>query len=246
MVSAIIYRSKREITVDTDRYISYSKSMTIIRIIGDLHGLFESYQRITKGCDHSIQVGDFGFGFNTEWDRKVIQWQHNNPNHRFIRGNHDNPEVCQQSPNCITDASVEEGVFFLGGAWSIDWNYRTPGIDWWFDEELNDQQLTEAIETYIDLKPQVVVSHDFPTQVSYDMFVSRGRAFGPNMIKTRTGEALQEMFEAHQPIYWFGGHWHNTLAQKINGTQFQCLNELDWADFNTDTKEVTYVSTRND
>jgi hypothetical protein len=76
-----------------------------------------------------------------------------------------------------------------------------------------------------------MITHDCPTSVALEMFLSKGLGFGDNkQIKTRTGEALQAMFEIHQPELWVFGHWHNTLKQEINGTIFQCLGELDFID----------------
>jgi len=48
--------------------------------------------------------------------------------------------------------------------------------------------------------------------------------------KTRTGQALQSMWEYHQPEMWFFGHWHETRDLTLNGTKFQCLGEMDYVD----------------
>ncbi len=65
-----------------------------MHFIGDVHGYVKTYlkyiNRRIKGP--SIQVGDMGMGFvkfPDSWDDQ----------HTFIRGNHDDPEVCQAHPN---------------------------------------------------------------------------------------------------------------------------------------------------
>jgi hypothetical protein len=131
---------------------------------------------------------------------------------------------------CIADGSVENDMMFIGGAWSIDHAWRVEGIDWWRDEELSIQELNDLIEVYGDLKPKVMVTHDAPTNATYEMFVSKGLALGDKQINTRTGDAFQTMFEIHQPELWVFGHWHVTKSQVINGTKFQCLAELDYID----------------
>jgi hypothetical protein len=65
------------------------------------------------------------------------------------------------------------------------------------------------------------------------MFVQTGLAIGgPNAkkINTRTGQALQAMFDAHQPDEWYFGHWHHTMQYKYGRTMFQCIGELDYTD----------------
>ena len=203
------------------------------RIIGDIHGKFYDYQLLTEAQEHSIQVGDFGFGFNDYWDDRAVDWHGANPGHRFIRGNHDNPAQCKKSSGFIQDGFVENDVMFIGGAWSIDWGYRTEGVDWWRDEECTMEQFYHIISVYEQVKPRIMITHDAPLSVTEQMFIKTGRAMGGSnarSIKTLTGSALQMMFEIHQPDEWYFGHWHHTVKETIEGTQFQCIGECDFVD----------------
>jgi len=214
----------------------------LTRIIGDIHGKFYDYEvhclkmGVRHNTDHvperSIQVGDFGIGFYSDyWHSEVGHWQNDSPTHRFIRGNHDDPEKCKTMPGYIEDGTVEGDVMFVGGAWSIDHAWRTPGVSWWADEELSVLEFERIISKYEQVKPRVMITHDCPTSVAWEIFLSKGLGLaGAPQIKTRTGEALQAMFELHQPELWVFGHWHNTRKQVINGTTFQCLGELDYID----------------
>jgi Icc-related predicted phosphoesterase len=215
--------------------------MALTRIVGDIHGKiydYRSYTLVTEirgkhivGPERSIQVGDFGIGFFSPfWHEKEIEWQKENPQHRFIRGNHDDPEMCKNMPGYIEDGTVEGDVMFVGGAWSIDFAWRTPMVDWWPGEELSVEELDKLITKFGQTKPRIMITHDCPTQIAWDMFVSRGNSFGTQHIKTRTGEALQAMWEIHQPEHWIFGHWHNTRDLTLHGTKFQCLGELDFID----------------
>lgn len=216
--------------------------MAITRIIGDIHGKTYDYQMhcLKQGIRHSsepvpqrsIQVGDFGIGFaGAYWHEAINDWMKDNPSHRFIRGNHDDPELCKTMSGYIEDGYCENDVMFVGGAWSIDFAYRTPMVDWWPGEEISAQRLEEIIEQYVQLKPRVMITHDCPTSIAWEMFISRGDSLGgAKQIKTRTGEALQAMWEIHQPEHWIFGHWHNTRDLTLNGTRFQCLGELDFID----------------
>lgn len=218
--------------------------MTMTRIVGDIHGKFNDYSFFSLGVgrtyhrgdtpppEHSIQIGDFGIGFySSYWHESVNEWMKVNPNHRFIRGNHDDPDMVKTMNNYIPDGTVEGDKMFIGGAWSIDHNMRTPGKDWWFDEELTIEELNNLIDIYEKVKPRYMFTHDCPTAIAWEMFISKGLSLGGStQIKTRTGEALQAMFEIHKPEKWFFGHWHQTRNQNILGTEFQCLGELDYVD----------------
>lgn len=205
------------------------------RIIGDIHGKFNDYSTSTLlDCDRSIQVGDFGIGFAGDyWHDKVAEFQIDNPGHRFIRGNHDNPTKCKTMPGYINDGIIENDVMFIGGAWSIDQAWRTEGVDWWADEELSIMELNRLIDVYDAVRPRVMITHDAPTDVTYQMFVQSGLAIGGHnakKINTRTGQALQTMFDIHQPDSWYFGHWHVTMQSLFGRTMFHCLGELDYVD----------------
>lgn len=206
----------------------------LTRLIGDIHGNFYDYQLLTQPIEHnSIQVGDFGIGFGQGdyWNEKVNDHQRSGQ-HRFIRGNHDSPELCRtEMVGWIPDGTVENDVMFIGGAWSIDHQWRTDGIDWWRDEECSYSQLNQFIDTYAIMRPRVVISHDCPTLTAYNMFVKHGQSIGGKSLHlTRTGEAFQTMFETHQPEEWYFGHWHQTKTFTMEGTKFQCLGIDDFVD----------------
>ena len=62
-------------------------------------------------------------------------------------------------------------------------------------------------------------SHDCPQAVMEQLFGYKE--------KSRTRQALQQMFELHQPEYWFFGHHHFSVNTVINNTNFMCLKELE-------------------
>ena len=197
---------------------------TLMRFIGDVHALWEGYLPLTEGVD-SVQVGDFGAGF-----REIPAL---NSRARFIRGNHDNPEVCRNHPNWIKDGTVENGIMYIGGAYSIDRAYRKEGVSWWPDEEIAYGDWDAIIDTVQAAKPRIIVTHDCPESIIPVLFP---RAFP---IKSRTQQALDVVFALHKPVLFIFGHWHYDRDKIINGTRFICLNELHYIDVDLQTLTVT-------
>lgn len=192
-----------------------------IRLIGDIHGDFEAYKELTRGSEFSVQVGDFGIGFaGPYWHDRTNKF-HSDGNHKFIRGNHDNPEKCKEMIGWISDGTIDEnGIFYIGGAASIDRSIRTQDVDWWPEEELSIVELNKMIDLYEASTPDIVISHTFPYGILREMFVGESKI----LLKSRTELALQTMFEIHQPSHWIGGHWHMSRVANIMGTEFRCLN----------------------
>lgn len=206
-------------------------------VIGDVHGKFEAYLRIVKYADgETFQLGDMGVGFGTPLPFLPSK-------DTFIRGNHDNPAACQAHPNYAGEYGrlADMDMFYMGGAFSIDGEMRQRMMKtgsrriWWPDEELGQNRLDDAISLYKQVEPNLVITHDCPTQITKTMLgpmaISaefRKKQFGDNRpdFGSRTGEALQKMFEYNPPSLWVFGHYHMKWDQVVNGTRFVCLPEL--------------------
>lgn len=189
----------------------------MIRFIGDIHADFDAYAEMIK-CDHrTIQVGDFGIGFGKEPPQMSEK-------DSFIRGNHDNPEMCRAHPNYIGDIVVEGEMFFMSGAFSIDRDNRTIGRDWWDNEQLSYPSLMTAIDIYEQVKPRIVVTHDCPETVARVIFKNREAP------PSATARALDTMFQIHKPDIHVFGHWHTNVRQVILGTRFFCVANADALD----------------
>lgn len=201
------------------------------RLIGDIHGKFRSYLSILPAAGPSIQIGDYGFGFDHRWDEGAQEWQIHNRQHRFIRGNHDSLQVCKRMDGFIQDGMIENDAMFIGGAWSIDRDDRVEGHSWWADEELSYQQLDNLIDVVEMVHPRIMITHDCPETVAREMFI---KPRGWTQYKTRTGAAFEEMFQRWKPECWVFGHWHHNMDVILDGTRFVCLNELAYMDIDLD------------
>ena len=223
--------------------------------IGDVHGRIKQYRSIIRGLPEgssSLQLGDMGIGFKGVHLYPVgclLKGKH-----LWIRGNHDSPAACRAHPLYRGDYGYDESekLFWLGGAWSIDQKWRLENVNWWRDEELSWHDLGAARELYVSSKPQIVATHEAPTEAARLMLTrycgaifESGHEFcatdegvrekGPdylafkkevNFQNTRTSQALQKMLEEWAPRFWCFGHYHVTKAFKIGETEFQCLGEL--------------------
>jgi predicted phosphodiesterase len=185
-------------------------------VIGDVHGKINDYWKLVnfrKGC--SIQVGDFGFKKQHDWFLKNIDYTQNQINF----GNHDDYSFLYE-PHSLSNWSYayESKVMTVRGACSIDKAYRTENLDWWANEELNYEEMQNAIDFYNFNKPKIMITHDCPDYVRRYLFGVRDKSI--------TSNGLQVMFENHQPDIWIFGHHHRSKNEVINGTRFICLAEL--------------------
>lgn len=215
----------------------------MIRFIGDVHGQFERYEKVIAGAPKSIQIGDMGIGFRPVGGASDGGFSATPPHesmargeHRYIRGNNDNPGVCREDRHWIPDGRFEDEIMFVGGALSIDRQLRTEGYNWWPDEELSLAELRRLVGLYIQCKPRVMVTHDCPDEVAR-IVLSRVPAMAPGRkdFPSRTRYAFQEMWSAHPPKLWIFGHYHWSFDQVLHGgriaeTRFIGLAELEYRD----------------
>lgn len=200
------------------------------KFIGDVHGKFNQYKKLIRENRDTIQVGDLGIGFrrwphgeftqNPPYDEMVAA------NARFIRGNHDNPSICRNNTQWIKDGTVEGDCMFVGGAFSIDWQYRYNEFSWWEDEQCSEEQFMEFFKLYQETKPRVMVTHDCPHEVI--KYIPSSAKF--DIPPSYTGKMLTHFWQTHRPEIWVFGHHHHSLDINLLGTRFVCLDELEMKD----------------
>ena len=114
---------------------------------------------------------------------------------------------------------------FIGGAHSIDWQYRIKGFSWWEDEELSQPRMLEIMDTYMKVKPDVMVTHDAPIVVIKEMHSHH------MFDNSRTQQFFQALWNEHKPKLWIFGHHHKSFRTYISDTEFVCLDELEIKEF---------------
>lgn len=241
-----------------------------INFIGDVHGKFLQLEKQLKAhedndLDHVI-LGDLGIGFSESRD----QFYHHDIEMKyrtsFIHGNHDDPDKCKSFVSYIPNGHrqvTSDGtrILYLGGASSIDRHYRKSGVDWWYNEQMSKDTMSNLFSKSIDFKPHVIVSHTFPSKACEQLFnvgspnkhwisdavwgdekTMKGMGCVPGIIP-RTELYFQEIYEKHKPEVWIGGHWHMSRDLIIHDTRFICLNELE--ELTIDMSEIYENSKEN-
>ena len=191
-------------------------------ILGDVHGKYKRMHEIIREKDrheYIVQIGDLGFEYST--------LDNVDPNKfKIVAGNHDCYDKIINIPHYLGDYGHTSlnGIdfFFYRGAYSVDRIYRTVGIDWWEQEQLNIEGFMRARELYRDTKPDIVLTHDCPQAIAMQMLKP-----GDRMFENNTTWALQELLNIHQPKMWFFGHWHHSRQIQYGDTKFVCLDELE-------------------
>ena len=171
--------------------------------------------------DCSLQVGDMGIFF----EKNLAEVKDLGPNHKWFRGNHDNPSLCKLHPQYLGDYGYRSkpDLFWTAGGWSIDKDWRTPGLDWWPEEELAYTELLQAVELFKDSKPRIMVSHECPASAKWHLIsLFPGKEVPPS----RTATALEAMLQVHKPEYWVFGHWHQKKVFEHEDVTFICLGEF--------------------
>ena len=193
-----------------------------ITIIGDVHGKYDHYHKIVRQTErhpYTVQLGDFGFKYDT---LKNVD----HTKHVIIGGNHDNYDSCGNYPHFLSDYGYMvnfNGIdfFYYRGAYSIDKEYRTVGIDWWANEEVKIDAFMKARELYSSIKPDIMITHDCP-EFMVPQYIGPKRIY-----QNITNWALSELYNIHQPKLWIHGHYHLSKTTFYGDTKFVCLDELE-------------------
>lgn len=208
----------------------------MLYITGDIHGEVGRLERMAKeyaltARDTLIIAGDFGciFGLRRLEDAKLDVLEKLPYRILFVDGNHENfprifsyPEemwnggrVHRIRPNILHLMRGQvyelEGktIFTMGGGYSLDKGFRTPGKSWWPEELPSEEEYAEAWENlhrHGD-RVDIMISHAAPAE-TMEMLLQTG------VFHTRVPEEMRLNFfleEVRQKVmhdaYYFG-HLH--------------------------------------
>jgi len=180
--------------------------------------------------DYVIIAGDFGLFFNnvqTDEEKHWLEWLENKSwTTLFLDGNHDNPNLLNNLPqkemfggqvgiasnsifhlrrgNIYTIAN--KTFFVFGGAYSIDKQHRTEGIDWWADEEANYEEMKLGIDNLekVNWKVDYILTHETTTSVSAILHSHHYQYRN----SSRTEKYLDEIIPKIEFKHHYFGHHH--------------------------------------
>ena len=237
-----------------DAAITSRDDVRRVLVAGDTHGNTPWVEELARtaaeqGCPVIIQAGDFGYFPDLPegplfLDAVDATCAANDVELWFIDGNHDDHSALAEHRQAdtlvrLTDhvayiprgARLEVGgvrIGFLGGAFSVDWRYRTHGIDWWSQETTDQSDVSRLGAQRLD----VLVTHHAPAGPDLADWVL------PAEDRIRADEVrslIASAVEVTRPKIMLHGHWHHSHD-----------TELSWID-RAETEQagaLTWCSTR--
>lgn len=202
-------------------------------VVGDVHAEFGALNALVnkKRPKIVLQCGDFGFWPNIrDMDRRGRLRDRNAPIMQGTRlywadGNHeDHWSLGKLSSNEVypnvfymkrgTTLTLPDGrtVLFMGGAASVDREWRTPGYDWFPNEVITTEDVHRLPETKVD----IVVSHTCPRE-----FEVLG---GDMRLHDSSRLALSYVLQKCMPTLWYFGHFHFYQTGEARGCRWTALS----------------------
>lgn len=213
----------------------------MIYITGDTHGeIGRFYEFDKKGHlsenDTLIICGDFGYlFFNNISENSFLDDLSDRPyTICFVDGNHECFDAINEYPvvewNGGKANQIRKNIFHLmrgqvfeidgktfftmGGAYSVDKDYRIPGYSWWPDELPTDAEYKEAVGNLqkCNMKVDYILTHTMPRE----MILRFGKYPDVHDIEL-TGFLEWVMYEVDFK-HWYCGHWHEDRDLSDNFT----------------------------
>lgn len=205
-----------------------------ILITGDIHNEFSRLNDLInkKKPEMVICCGDFGFWpkFNKTGRTQALSTIKLQKAEKLLwcDGNHEDfwslaeRESDEIEPGIIymprgSTYTLPDGrvILFMGGADSIDKQWRRLGVDW-FPEEIITQK---DFQNLPDVKVDIFVTHTCPSELVPDLKLRY-----PDKGEEPSNQALSELWKMYKPSLWFFGHWHQYGEYKMMGTQCYALS----------------------
>lgn len=187
-------------------------------------------------CKTIIHTGDFGYHFSTHFlDNMNDQLAERDMMLYFVDGNHENfhvlytYEIAEDGTRPLRDRIIHlprgfrwdwngETWLALGGAVSVDKDWRTPGHEWWSEEQLSFGDMLTASRAPAD----VMITHDCPSGV--DISAIRGNPHGFPAHSLREAEAHRDhmrlVVDEVKPGLLIHGHYHTRYVDMLIGEDY--------------------------
>lgn len=192
------------------------------------------------GCHAVIQVGDFGYWEHAKEGKSFLKWcerylQEKGLTLYWLDGNHENHSVLRANygPGGDRHKPTPEGfwqmrsnIFYLprgvrwnwegvdfmalGGAYSIDKDWRTEGKSWWPEERITAEEAEYASRPG---NVDVMLTHDCPDGVDIPCLRAQQKNRYPESQDNRS--LVASVVRAVRPILLVHGHYHERYSQVL-------------------------------
>ena len=233
----------------------------MIYITGDTHRDFRRLNNLEfSNDDMLIILGDAGINYYLNTDDKLLKEMLNKLNIKFfcIRGNHEErPENIStykekkmfggkvyyedEYPNLIFAKDGEiynidnKSILVIGGAYSIDKNFRLMhGYGWFRDEQLTDIEMNDIFKKVKGKHFDIVLSHTCPYKYEpREVFLD---FIEQSTVDKRMEHFLDKIEDSISYDKWYCGHYHTD--KKIDKVRFMFY---DIEEFNKKLKNVKSI-----
>ena len=204
-------------------------------IISDIHGDVNTFLKLMPKKPFQekevVLLGDVGYGFpEFDVDRfNDFLLRNSHISFYIIQGNHDNADCMNTYMHNVWYITTESGaivhhidnnsVIMIPGALSYDKNLRVPGLSWWENEQLSEEQLSKVVELAKDC--DIILSHDAPLQ-QYFMFFPETKPSGTNRALDML---LMELIRTQKKTLWLHGHLHENYIDIFDVFTIQGIAE---------------------
>lgn len=205
----------------------------MIYITGDTHREFYKLHDVEKNKDNMLIIlGDVGINYYLDERDKKLKEQLNSYNIKLfcIQGNHEErPEnistykeidmfggkvfIEEEYPNLIFAKNGElydidnKKVLVIGGAYSVDKNYRIIyGYPWFKDEQLNKEEMDNILNKYKWQYIDIVLSHTCP--LKYEPTEVFMKCIDQSDVDKSMEKFLDRVEESINYDKWYCGHYH--------------------------------------
>lgn len=213
---------------------SFENKVSKIAFAGDWHGDYRYACRALhyakkQGVDVVVHVGDLGIWSNSRFLKSLDkEAQHQDLYVLFVDGNHEDHDwldaqpVSQDGIRYLTQRiwHLPRGFVWtwsnvcfmaLGGAVSVDKQWRRSGVDWFKQEELSESDKRHIQNNARLNKVDVLVAHDCPSIVDIPGINTETSDWIPYHVLMEAKyyrEILTDLFKIINPRYLFHGHYH--------------------------------------
>jgi predicted phosphodiesterase len=204
-----------------------------IVVCGDIHGNFNQLNTFinkNRGIELILQCGDFGY-----WPKEPAYRLENIKNQNtkicWCDGNHEDfselsrfddvteivPNIFYMPRGSILELPDKRKVLFIGGALSIDRQWRILGHSYFNEETITQRDIMNLPDENID----IVVSHTAPNE--FKVFDYHRDDFGFN---DPSRDALSYVLNKYKPKLWFNGHMHTFKQGMYKDCIWTCLGAI--------------------